>query len=54
MTEVFKIMHNIYNPEVSPKLRYYPHCNTRGNNYKLLIICFTIIPVQKNILSLPT
>ena len=28
MIEVFKITHNIYNPEVSPELRYYPKCNT--------------------------
>jgi len=36
MIEVFKITHNIYDPEVSPKLRYYPKSNTRGNKYKLL------------------
>ena len=36
MIEVFKITHNLYNPEVSPELRYYPKSNTRGNNYKLL------------------
>ena len=28
--------HNIYDPEVSPELRYYPKFNTRGNKYKLL------------------
>jgi len=28
MTDVFKIMHNIYDPEVSPELRYYPKSNT--------------------------
>ena len=26
----------IYDPEVSPELRYYPKSNTRGNKYKLL------------------
>jgi len=38
MIEVFKIMHNIYDPEVSPELSYYPKSNTgtRGNKYKLL------------------
>ena len=36
MIEVFKITHNIYDPEVSLKLRYYPKSNTRGNKYKLL------------------
>jgi len=36
MTDVYKIMHNIYDPEVSPELRYYPKSNTRGNKYKLL------------------
>jgi len=36
MIEVFKITHNIYDPEVSPELRYYPKSNTRGNKYKLL------------------
>ena len=36
MTEVFKITHNIYDPEVSLELRYYPKSNTRGNKYKLL------------------
>jgi len=34
--EVFKITHNIYDPEVSPEIRYYPTSNTRGNKYKLL------------------
>ena len=34
--KVFKITHNIYDPEVSPELRYYPKSNTRGNKYKLL------------------
>jgi len=29
-------MHNIYDPEVSPKLRYYPDSNTRCNKYQLL------------------
>jgi len=35
MIEVFKIMHNIYTPEVSPKLTYYPKSNTRGNRIVL-------------------
>jgi len=34
--EVFKITHNIYDPEVSPELKCYPKSNTRGNKYKLL------------------
>jgi len=36
MIEVFKITHNLYDPEVSPELRHYPKSNTRGNKYKLL------------------
>jgi len=36
MIEVFKIMHNLYDTEVSPELRYYPKSNTGGNKYKLL------------------
>jgi len=36
MIEAFKITHNLYDLEVSPKLRYYPKSNTRGNKYKLL------------------
>jgi len=36
MIEVFKIMHNTDDSEVSPNLRYYPKSNTRGNKYKLL------------------
>jgi len=36
MIEVFKITHNLYDPEVSPELRYYPKSNTGGNKYKLL------------------
>jgi len=36
MIEVFKITHNIYDPEVSPEIRFYPKSNTRGNKYKLL------------------
>jgi len=36
MIAVFKITHNIYDPELSPELRYYPESNTRGNKYKLL------------------
>jgi len=36
MIKVFKITHNIYDPQVSPDLRYYPKSNTRGNKYKLL------------------
>ena len=36
MIEVFKITHEIYDPDVSLKLVYYPNSNTRGNNYKLL------------------
>jgi len=36
MIEVFKITHEIYDPDVSLKLVYHPNSNTRGNNYKLL------------------
>ena len=36
MIAVFKITHNIYDPEVSLELRYYPKSNTRGNKYNLL------------------
>jgi len=36
MIEVFKITHNLYDPNVPPELRYYPKSNTRGNKYKLL------------------
>ena len=36
MIEVFKITHNIYDPEVSLELRYYPKSDTRGNKYKVL------------------
>jgi len=31
MIEIFKILHNIYDPEVSLKLNYNPTSNTRGN-----------------------
>jgi len=31
MIEIFKIMHNIYDAEVSLNLRHYPKSNTRGN-----------------------
>jgi len=50
MIEVFKITHNVYDPEVSPELRYYPKSNTRGNKYKLIIHSTTI---HENILLLP-
>jgi len=46
--DVFKIPHNMYDPEVSPELRYYPKSNTRGNKYKLLNHTF-----HENILFLP-
>ena len=36
MMKVFKIAHNICDPEVSPKLRYYTKSNSRGNKYKSL------------------
>jgi len=36
MIQVFKITHNVYDPEVSPKLRYYAKSNSRRNKYKLL------------------
>ena len=34
--EVFKITHEIYDPEVSLKLAYHSGSITRGNKYKLL------------------
>jgi len=34
--EVFKMTHNIYDPDVSLKLEYNLGCSTRGNKYKLL------------------
>jgi len=36
MIEVFKITHEIYDPDVSLKLVYHRNSNTRGNNYKRL------------------
>ena len=36
MIEVFKMTHNIYDPDVSLKLEYNLGCSTRGNKYKLL------------------
>ena len=35
MTEVFKIIHNIYDRTVSPDLPLIERANTRGNHYKL-------------------
>ena len=36
MTEIFKIIHNIYDAKVSPQLILNERVNTRGNNYRLL------------------
>jgi len=36
MIEVFKIMNNMYDPEVLPSLKYYSKYNTGGIKYKLL------------------
>jgi len=36
MIAVFKMTHNIYDPDVSLKLEYNLGCSTRGNKYKLL------------------
>ena len=44
--KVFKITHNIYDPEVSPELRYYPKSNTRGNKYKLVEITQSYVPLR--------
>ena len=41
--DVFKITHNLYDPEVSLELRYYPKSNTRGNKYKLLNYTFNYV-----------
>jgi len=40
MIEVFKLTHNIYDPDVSLKLEYNLGCSTRGNKYKLLNCTF--------------
>ena len=40
MIEVFKMTHNIYDPDVSLKLEYNLGCSTRGNKYKLLNCTF--------------
>jgi len=36
MIEVFKITHNLYDPDVSVYLAYYSGTITRGNKYKLI------------------
>jgi len=43
MIEVFKITHEIYDPDVSLKLVYHPNpnSNTRGNNTNYLTNHFT-------------
>jgi len=43
MIEVFEITHNIYHTTVSPDLTFNERANTRGNNYKLIIILFIVI-----------
>ena len=40
MIEVFKMTHNIYDPDVSLKLEYNLGCSTRSNKYKLLNCTF--------------
>ena len=40
MIEVFKMTHNIYDPDVSLKLEYNSGCSIRGNKYKLLNCTF--------------
>ena len=40
MIEVFKMTHNIYDPDVSLKLEYDLGCSTRGNKYKLFNCTF--------------
>ena len=47
---VFKMTHNIYDPDVSLKLEYNWGCSTTGNKYKLLRAHFTMI--CENIISL--
>jgi len=34
MMEVFKITHNMYDPDVSLKFEYNVGCSARGNKYK--------------------
>jgi len=53
MIEVFKISHNIYDPEVSPELMYYPKSNTRRNKYKLLNHTFQYSTIHENIRFCP-
>jgi len=36
MIEVFKITHDLYDPDVSLNLAYYSGTITRGNKYKLI------------------
>ena len=36
MIEVFKMTHNLYDPDVSLNLAYYSGTITRGNKYKLI------------------
>jgi len=40
MIEIFKILHHIYDPDVSLKLNYNPTSNIRGNKYQLLNCTF--------------
>jgi len=53
MIEVFKITHNIYDPEVSPELRYYPKSNSIGNRPKYKLLNHTCHYDTRNILFLP-
>jgi len=43
MTEVLKIINNIYDAKVSPQLILNKRANTRGNNYNFLTILFIMI-----------
>jgi len=50
MIEVFKMTHNIYDPDVSLKLEYNLGCSTRGNKLNFLFAHFATI--YENIISL--
>ena len=46
MIEVYKITHDIYDPDASLKLAYHSDSITRGNKYKLSNTDFTMIYVS--------
>jgi len=52
MIEVFKMTHNIYDPDVSLKLEYNLGCSTRGNKYRLNFLIAHFATIYENIISL--